>query len=160
MYSLEECLEHSTRFPRWKRVYKILCKNDICNWNDLITKPLPSKGLIGYELLALDDLRCKATYILEYKAKARMNFAKNLDHYAVQSEASRIAGILVNNGIFSIYRLYATPDDKLAKLSGIGKKSLDILKRFKADIELKSVSAKGKTTHTKQLTLPNFEENK
>lgn len=135
MYTLQECIMKSKLFRRGNHICQVLADNGIKNWDDFVSNPIPNKQITINEIKLLDDLRRKEIYIRERRVKARENFTRRLKNYASPQEAARIAKVLTENGIYTSARLHAISDELLSNFPGIGKKSLNILRKVKADMD-------------------------
>lgn len=141
-YTLQECLERNGAFRRGKYIYRVLCQNHIKTWDDFVALPIPSKGLYGNEILELDKLRRKEIHIRELRREALDILSKEIEKYASWQETRFIISALNKADIYSVTLLCTTPDEKLAMVSGIGPKRLDILKKVKTKLKArKSVAS-------------------
>lgn len=140
-YTLQECLERSGAFRRGKYVYRVLCQNEIKTWDDFVLLPIPSKGLYGNEIMELDKLRKKQIRIQEMRQEAMHTLWIWIRLYASYNETEQITRSLNRADIYSVQLLCSTSYEKLAKISGIGPKRLDILKKVKT-----SLNSRKKTT--------------
>ena len=140
-YTLQECLERSGAFRRGKYVYRVLSQNGIKTWDDLLAHQIPGKGLYSNEVLELDKLRRKQIHIYEMKNEAMRKLSDEIEKIASCQETIFISRALMKADIYSITLLCTTPDEKLAAVSGIGPKRLDILKKVKAKFKKKQAKS-------------------
>jgi len=142
-YTLQECIERTGRLRRGKHVYKMLKKNGIETWDDLISKTIPREMLTSYEIGVVNDIRNKEIRIREDHMKTAGELYTSLREFIhADTFAKKMFVCLTANGhIYSIKQLLLISDDVLSAIPGIGKKSLDILKRYKAQMKEKKESA-------------------
>lgn len=132
-YTLDECIINSTRLKRHQHVLKTLHDNDIYSFNDLVAKPIPTKGLWKSEVKILCDMRSKETMIKGRRMDVSKALREKIARYASPHETTRIANLLQANDICSMSMLLATRPSRLREIYGIGPKSEDILIHVIAD---------------------------
>lgn len=133
-YSFESCILNSTRLKRKNHVLSVLNANDIWTWTDFVTKPVPVKGLWKSEITILLEMREKEKRIRAYQQNSSFELKTILARYFSKHETTRVFGILQANKILSVRIFLSIRKGELAAISGIGKKSLDILMRIKQDL--------------------------
>lgn len=133
-YLLDDCIMNSMRLRRKNHVLAVLNANDIWTWTDFVTKPVPTKGLWESEVTVLLDMREKEKRIRTYQEQGCFELKTILARYFTPHETTRVFNILKTNQITSVRIFLSIRKGELAKISGIGKKSLDILMKAKADL--------------------------
>lgn len=118
---------------RKEKVIDILHKNGIHNFIDLNNSHIPREGLRINEIRQLATIKENIKTINEFKKYTLYRLYTAIGQYASKHEQSRIFNILKEKKIYSERHLISMSDDDLRSIYGIGPKSIDILKKVKAD---------------------------
>ena len=131
--SLVNAIQQNNKIKQSRKatVIDILNKNGIYTMMDLVTNYIPSKGLTANEIRQLNNIRNDAKAVFGLLNTALKNLHDALGRFTSRHEQSRIWNLLVQNNILSERQLFATSDEKLNSIYGIGPKSMEVLRKVK-----------------------------
>ena len=131
--SLVNAIQQNNKIKQSRKmiVFDILNMNGICTMNDLKNKTIPRKGLTDNEIRQLNSIRNDAKAVFGLRNTALKNLYESLGRFTSRHEQSRIWNLLVQNDILSERLLFATSDEKLNSIYGIGPKSMEVLRKVK-----------------------------
>lgn len=119
-------------------VIDILKANGIQTESDLQENPIPFKGLTSNEIRQLQILKDNYKTIVRYRESIGQHLFHTIGRFTSKHEQRRIFNLLKSVNILSERSLFATSNDKLRKIYGIGPKSMHVLQCVKNDFIEKS----------------------
>ena len=118
---------------RREKVIDILVENGITSYTTFVTHTIPTEGLTNNEIMELNRIRKQYLSITDSQRKAARALFIKLGWYTEPHEQTRIFNLLDANKISSERILFATSDEKLRSIKGIGPKSMMVLAAVKDD---------------------------
>ena len=131
--SLVNAIQQNNKIKQSRKmtVFDILNRNGIHTIDDLKNTTIPRKGLTANEIRQLNNIRNDAKVVFWLHNTAMKNLHDALGKFTSRHEQSRIWNLLVQNDILSERLLFATSDEKLNSIYGIGPKSMEVLRKVK-----------------------------